>query len=196
MLRSDVVWSKPNCMPESVKDRPTRSHEYVFLLSKSGRYEYDWEAIATPMRDSTVKRFEGEWHSDKEMGDAQSKSEMNRRMKQKWPAIGEKHRSSGAHVHNDEPMRVNPLVNKRSVWTIPTFRNDHADIHTAVFPEELAQTCILAGSAEGDVVLDPFAGSGTTLDVAKRLGRKAIGIEIQPDYIPIIEKRLRQEVLV
>ena len=187
-------------MPESVKDRPTRSHEYVFLFSKSRRYKYRWESIATPMQEVTKTRFEGGWRTDnqeeKEATGAQHRGVMNERMKQKRPAIGEKHRSSGVHIHNDEPMRVNPLVNKRTVWTIPTRSSSDAGVHTAVFPEELAQTCILAGSDAGDVVLDPFAGSGTTLDVAKRLGRKAIGIEIHEPYIEIIEKRLRQDVLV
>lgn len=151
--------SKPNPMPESVRDRCTKAHEYVFLLSKSARYYFDQEAIQEPAAYPNDNRGE--------RGDARRGTDMN-------SMSGETGTSR----------------NRRSVWTIPTA--PYKEAHFAVFPEALVEPCILAGSRPGDTVLDPFAGSGTTLAVAVRLGRKAIGVELNPEYAKLIEKRLKQ----
>lgn len=137
-LRSEIIWSKANPVPEGVKDRPTRGHETVFLLSKSKTYYYDWEAI---LEDAEV---EGETR------------------------------------------------NRRTVWTIRT--KTYPEAHFAVFPEELPERCIRAGSRPGDLVMDPFCGSGTTLAVAAELGRDYLGIELNPDYEHLIRERLRPAV--
>jgi len=163
-LRQDIIWAKPNPMPESVNDRCTKSHEYVFLLSKGPRYYFDAQAIA--------ENFAG------------------------VPYVG---KQNGAITNGDRKDRGKTIGmttdkrNKRSVWTIATQSTN--DAHFATFPRKLVEPCILAGSRPGDVVLDPFAGSGTTLQVAKHLGRRAVGIELNPDYLPMIARRLQQSVL-
>lgn len=134
-LRTDIIWNKPNCQPESVKDRPTRSHEYVFLFSKSERYFYDWEAV-------------------------------------KEPATDEKQGKK----------------NRRTVWNINT--EPYPGSHFAVYPRALARLCIQAGSQPGDVVLDPFFGSGTTGVVCEELGRDCVGIELKEEYAELARKRL------
>ncbi len=164
-LRSDVIWAKPNPMPESVTDRPTKAHEYVFLLTPSGRYWYDADAI----REAHV----GPLH-------APGNTTHNGRLT-----------SSMGHV--DEPARVwgSPAGrNARSVWSIAT--QPYPEAHFAVFPEELPRRCILAGCPEGGTVLDPFTGSGTTLAVARSLGRRAVGIELNPAYAELAARRTRQ----
>jgi DNA modification methylase len=165
-LRQDIIWAKPNPMPESVKDRCTKSHEYIFLLSKSQKYFYDADTIREPTVDQHVS-----WQSRK------SKGEPMRR---------------GMTVFNEEykspHLGSNPLGrNKRSVWTITTkpFRG----AHFAVMPEDLVEPCVLAGSRKNDTVLDPFAGAGTTGIVANRHGRNFIGIELNSDYIVIVDER-------
>lgn len=158
-LRADIIWHKPNPMPESVTDRPTRAHEYLFLLSKEPRYYYDADAIAEPV----VKGFNGSSFT-----------------KGKTAALRP---NVGKGPRNDGPTR-----NKRSVWTIAT--RPYPGAHFAAFPETLVEPCILAGSRPGDIVLDPFAGSGTTLAVANRLQRRAVGFELNPNYIKLIEQRL------
>ena len=169
-LRCDIIWEKPNCMPDSCKDRPTRSHEYIFLLTKSSRYFYDAKAILEPYT-KPMDRWAGE------ILDAKGKSE--------WDE------GTGQKSYRTRNMRPNPNGrNKRSVWTIPT--KSYLGAHFAVFPEALVEPCILAGSKEGGIILDPFAGSGTSLAVAKRLGRSFIGIELNPAYLPLIEKRLKE----
>ena len=144
-LRQDIIWAKPNPMPESVTDRCTKSHEYLFLLSKSPRYFYDYEAI-----------------------------------KEKAVTSGRVHRGSN--------FTVSDKRNKRSVWTIPT--KPFKGAHFAVMPEALVEPCVLAGSAEGDTVLDPFTGSGTVGVVALRHGRNFIGCELNPDYATIAQMRI------
>lgn len=167
-LRCDIVWAKPNPMPESVRDRPTRAHEYVFLLSKNARYFYDAEAIA--------EEAAGVWQIDAA------------RRRQRLAATGGV--ISGG---TGEAISAGTDRNKRSVWTVPTVA--YPGSHFATFPPKLIEPCILAGSAPGDVVLDPFAGSGTTLQVAKHLNRRAIGIELNPAYAELAAKRLQQDVL-
>jgi DNA modification methylase len=162
-LRSDIIWHKPNPMPESVTDRPTKAHEYIFLLSKRERYFYDAEAIK-----ERANYPEGRWggHNPR-------------------PGIDI---NGGGQASRDGFDSKNPAIrNKRSVWTIAT--QPYSEAHFATFPEELPKLCILAGTKPGDTVLDPFAGSGTTLRVALELGRKAIGIELNPQYLDLIRSR-------
>lgn len=168
-LRSDIIWAKPNALPESVRDRPTKAHEYIFLLSKSPRYYYDADAIREPLAETTIKRGS----KGKYVGAA-------RKGLKQQP-------SKNAHVMGHPLGR-----NKRTVWTVST--KPFKGAHFAVFPPDLIEPCILAGSPPGGIVLDPFFGSGTTGVVAEKHGRQWIGIELNPDYIEIARGRLGMEV--
>lgn len=192
-LRSDIVWDKPNAMPSSVKDRPTSAHEFLFLLSKRPEYQYDWEAIkekaTTPLHD----RYKAS--ETKAPGQpAQTglrKAEFARTQMRKNDRSGLKHYMSGFQDRWDEQMASDdkPLYrNKRDVWRESTARFE--DSHFAVWPPELVQPCILAGSKPGQVVLDPFSGSGTTMTVAHEVGRHGIGIDLNPEYNQIARDRL------
>jgi DNA modification methylase len=169
-LRSDVIWAKPNPMPESVTDRPTKAHEYIFLLTKSERYFYDAEAIKEPNTEQTITRLA--------TGPVQAFSAGAK----KAIARGD---SGGEYV-------IPGGRNCRSVWNIAT--QSYPEAHFATFPEELPERCIKAGSREGDTVLDPFCGSGTTGAVAMRHGRHFIGIELNPAYVELARKRIGAEV--
>lgn len=185
-LRSDIVWAKPNPMPESVTDRPTRSHEYVFLLTKAERYYYDAAAIREPAvavndHDATGPGYQAP---------GQTTQRGNRRDKQR----GHGRRHAGFNERWDAMSKAEQQANgrnKRDVWTIAT--QPYPDAHFATFPEALVEPMILAGCPVGGTVLDPFAGSGTTLAVANRLGRHAIGIELNPGYVKLIEQRCAQQ---
>lgn len=168
-LRSDIIWSKPNPMPESVTDRPTKSHEYIFLLSKSQKYHFDNDAVRVPYSLDSISRYDSPM-----MGTAPTARQPN-------GDIGRRER--------DKNLRdPNPLGrNIRTVWTVTT--RPFADAHFATFPPELITPCILAGAPIGGVVLDPFAGSGTTGKVAIELGRKAILIEPKVEYVEMIKRR-------
>lgn len=161
-LRQDIIWHKPNPMPESVRDRCTKAHEYVFLLSKSPKYFFDYEKIKEPSNPNT-------------------KPSGNK---------GRQHKGRiGVEGWSLNPLKsVPPFRNRRSVWTITPapFRG----AHFATFPPKLIEPCILAGCPEGGVVLDPFFGAGTVGLVAKKLGRRWIGIELNPEYAKIAEKRI------
>jgi site-specific DNA-methyltransferase (adenine-specific) len=164
-LRSEIVWHKPNPMPESVTDRPTKAHEMIYLLAKQERYFYDAEAIREPSSGTAHARGNG----------------VNPKCSQ--PGIGIKSNTSfSAAVHDIVEIR-----NKRSVWTIAT--QPYAEAHFATFPEEIPKLCILAGSRVGDTVLDPFAGSGTVGKVALELGRRAVLIELNPAYVELARER-------
>ncbi len=168
-LRQDLIWHKTNAMPESVRDRCTKAHEYIFLLSKSAHYYFDAEAIREPCgTKGNARTFRG--------GGAYTggRSFQN-------SALVE--RESHGNSANNTGGR-----NKRSVWSIATGRFKAA--HYATFPERLVEPCILAGCPEGGVVLDPFAGSGTTGVVAKRLRRNFVGVEINPDYLQMATDRI------
>jgi DNA modification methylase len=172
-LRSDIIWHKPNPMPESVTDRPTKAHEYIFLLAKSERYFYDAEAIKE--ENSETSQTGGIYRNDWKNVDVKETALCRIR-----------------HGKSTSAMRVGVAIprngrNKRSVWTIPT--QPYAEAHFATFPEEIPKLCILAGTKLGDTVLDPFAGSGTTGQVAIELGRKVILIELNPDYCEMIRVR-------
>ena len=172
-LRQDIIWHKPNPMPESVKDRCTKSHEYIFLLTKSPKYYYDIDAIREPLAESSIGRLEQDIDNQVGTTRANGGAKTNGNLK----AVGD----------------VDLGRNKRSVWTITT--KPYSEAHFAVFPPELPTLCIKAGSKEGDIVLDPFMGSGTTAWVAQRLSRKWIGVELNPEYVKIIEKRVAQQEL-
>lgn len=182
-LRQDIIWHKPNPMPESVTDRCTKAHEYLFMLSKSARYHYDADAIKEPAKyvgltgqDITgfkdAKKFNGK-HSDKQRGHGRRHAGFNDR----WNAMTRKEQCSGTR-------------NRRSVWTVAT--KPYAGAHFATFPPGLIEPCILAGCPLGGTVLDPFGGSGTTAGVAVRNGRHAILCELNPDYAALVSARVIQ----
>jgi DNA modification methylase len=162
-LRQDIIWNKPNPMPESVKDRCTKAHEYIFLLSKSPKYYYDSEAIKT--------------ESIEPDDDRGSRGNRKRFPTDKINGI----RNSGVY----------PMANKRSVWTVNTM--PYSEAHFATFPQELIVDCIKAGCPENGVVLDPFMGAGTTAVVSRKLNRNYLGFELNPDYVKIANNRLYNE---
>lgn len=171
-LRSDIVWAKPNPMPESVKDRPTRSHEFIFLLTKSARYYFDQGAVR--------EKHSREWWNET-VGEEYMPQEVGR------------HDGGKRHGNGTPEGR-----NIRDVWTVAT--RPYAEAHFAVYPEELIKPCILAGCPAGETVLDPFMGSGTTAIAAYNLGRRAVGIELSEKYlkeitVPRIERATAQQQL-
>ncbi len=195
ICRQTIIWAKPNPMPESVTDRCTKSHEYIFLLSKSTKYFYDADAI------SELSQFDlrgaGLHNGYSPPGQAPHGGSINSGVKHDCHKGSVFHTGKTAeHQENRSSAKErvdNGRRNKRDVWSIAT--EAFPDAHFATFPRKLVEPCVLAGSRARDVVLDPFVGSGTTLEVAKRLGRRAIGIELNPDYLPMIARRLQQSVL-
>jgi len=184
-LRQDIIWHKPNPMPESVTDRCTKAHEYIFLLSKSAKYFYDADAIA----EESVTQ---ENRPNGVVREREYNYESKRNNNPKTYLSTERPKGYFKGKHGDKAFRaVRETRNKRSVWRINT--KPYKEAHFAVFPEELPTLCIKAGSKEGDVVLDPFFGSGTTGWVAQRLGRAWIGVELNPEYIKIAENRFIQQ---
>ena len=162
-LRQDIIWHKPNPMPESVQDRCTKAHEYIFLMSKSQKYYYDADAIKEPVKQDwgTRDRSDGKYHNE----------------------------GSGLQPHSGLEKSYE-VANKRSVWTVNT--KPYKGAHFAVFPQELIEPCIMAGAPQGGVVLDPFMGSGTTAQVAQNLGRQYLGCELNPEYAPLQAERTKQ----
>ena len=162
-LRQDIIWHKPNPMPESVRDRCTKSHEYIFLFAKERDYYYDNEAIKEPVKKDwgTRDRTNGKYHNE----------------------------GTGLQPHSGLTKSYTKK-NKRSVWTVN--KKPYKGAHFATFPAELIEPCIKAGSEVGDIILDPFMGSGTTAFVAKELGRDYIGCELHEDYGKLIQKRLHE----
>ena len=166
ILRQDIIWHKPNPMPESVRDRCTKAHEYIFLLSKSERYFFDADAVTEPVAASTVERLSQPTLAQ-QAGSSRVPGKTNGNMK----AVG-----------NTEKR------NRRSVWTVAT--RPYKGAHFATFPPALIEPCILAGSRPGDVVLDPFMGSGTTAQVALQHDRKYLGCELNSEYGPLQQERI------
>lgn len=164
-LRQDIIWHKPNPLPESVTDRCVKAHEYLFLLSPSPKYYFDHKAIQTPAKGTTLH-------------------ERTCRVSVK---------ASGDNMVSAFKKQRGPydMANRRSVWVMNT--RCFKGTHSAVFPPELPELCIKAGSREDDIILDPFMGAGTTALVAARLGRRFIGYELNPEYITIAEKRMSEE---
>lgn len=164
-LRQDIIWSKPNPMPESVTDRCTKAHEYIFLMSKKPHYYYDHEAIKEPAKDwGTRERKNGKYTVQNGVGHNGLKNG-------NFAATGK---------------------NKRSVWTVTT--KSYKGAHFAVYPEDLIVPCVLAGCPKGGTVFDPFTGSGTTAVVALKNGRNYIGTELNPEYVKIAENRIQESV--
>lgn len=190
-LRQDIIWQKPNCMPESVKDRCTKSHEYIFLLSKSPKYYFDAEAISEPIAENSVKRYMQ--NIEAQEGSYRQPNRGGRAMKAAMPRIGgNKYGDSTdvkARTKSGREHIVQLRKNKRDVWSVST--QGFKGAHFAVFPEALIRPCILAGSPVDGVVLDPFFGSGTVGVVARQENRNFIGIEINPEYVDIAQDRLR-----
>ncbi|MGH2512453.1 MAG: DNA-methyltransferase [Candidatus Limnocylindrales bacterium] len=178
-LRCDIIWAKPNPMPESVTDRPTKSHEYVFLLSKSARYYYDGEAVREP---AEYVGPNGAQHSPYGQGFTRRSDKQAEMAASGSAATGRRMGGFNNRWDASEAAGTAPLNrNLRSVWTIAT--QPYPGAHFATFPQKLVEPCIKAGSPVGGTVLDPFAGSGTTLMVAQRLSRRAIGIDLSADYV-------------
>jgi len=179
-LRSDIIWAKPNPMPESVRDRPTKAHEYIFLLTKSERYYYDQDAIREPHKYADDPRNDGQRHTYADDAKHNQVDPNRQRTKTDCVSFHPKGR------------------NKRTIWQVST--RPFPDAHFAVYPPELITPCIKAGCPVGGVVLDPFMGSGTTAVVARQNGRSYIGYELNKEYCEIAEKRLGawkgQEVLI
>lgn len=196
-IRSDIIWAKSNPMPESVTDRPTKAHEYLFLLTKSARYWYDADAIKEPAAwdrwgDQTIKKKmpgAGSWLRDK------TKDELD-------ATVRPRHRKQDNHENrryagfndrwdaSEEDGTAPKFRNKRTVWNIAT--EAYSEAHFATFPTKLVEPCILAGCPKGGTVIDPFLGSGTTALVARRTGRKAIGIELNAEYAEMAVKRVSE----
>ena len=173
-LRQDIIWHKPNPMPESVRDRCTKAHEYVFLLTKSERYFYDAEAIKEAFADDrqgNPGKYKWKHGAGGIAGGGPNSLHKGDGIVDGWNADG---KATGR--------------NRRSVWTVTT--KPYSGAHFAVMPADLVEPCIKAGCPEGGTILDPFAGSGTTLAVAAELGRNAIGCELNPDYIELAERRI------
>jgi DNA modification methylase len=163
-LRQDIIWAKPNPMPESVTDRCTKSHEYIFLLTKNPKYFFDNEAIKEPAICADDRR-----------------------------AGNGRHTYDGKRAENDGLLQqsfvtITDTKNKRSVWTVNV--KGYKEAHFATYPTELITPCILAGSSEGDTVLDPFSGSGTTGEVALLHGRDYVGVELNPEYADLSVRRI------
>ncbi len=189
-LRQDIIWYKPNCMPESVKDRCTKSHEYIFLLSKSEKYYFDYEAIREPAMgfDNSLpagSRGTLTPNSRRRKGNSRTFRGGVYTNNRTYENSADMARTSHGNTEN-----VTGLRNKRDVWIVST--KGCKEAHFATFPEKLIEPCILAGCPTGGTVLDPFAGSGTTGVVANRHGRNFIGIELNPDYCGIMERRLEE----
>lgn len=217
-LRQDIIWHKPNPMPESVTDRCTKAHEYIFLLSKSAKYYYDYEAIMKDVAVSSISRFRQD--IENQIGSDRVPGKSNGNMKASWKGSsfdkgktgemmdtrggrksGNKARkagsergcpkNTGSNVFGSVPWE-GVKANKRSVWTVTT--KPFSEAHFATFPQDLIVDCIKAGCPEGGIVLDPFMGAGTTAVVARKLNRNFIGFELNKEYIDIANKRLYSEI--
>ncbi len=215
-LRQDIIWNKPNPMPESVTDRCTKAHEYIFLLSKSAKYYYDIDAIRTPVKDSTVQRMmqqiEDQKGSErvpgktngtmKAVGPGRKPAPQDNRGGNQGSSTGIKaysHRGTGdkkltghsGNFDSDGNLIGDGMANKKSVWTVTT--KPFSEAHFATFPQDLILDCIKAGCPENGIVLDPFMGAGTTAVVSRKLHRNFVGIELNPEYIEIANSRLFKE---
>lgn len=187
-LRSDIIWHKPNPMPESVKDRPTKAHEYIFLLSKSRKYFYNTKGSMEPVTGKARPRGKGVNPKASDAGIGWG------RVPSGWDTTKGNHKGKKGRYKNKQNASFSAAVTgtvteraMRTVWKIPTAPFKGA--HFATFPLALAAKCIVAGSAPGGVILDPFSGSGTTGEAALNLGRRYIGIDINKDYLELVRKR-------
>lgn len=180
-LRQDIIWHKPNAMPESVRDRCTKAHEYIFLLSKSDRYLFDNEAIKEP---AICGAKGSQFYTGKTAEHQLGRSQKVRPSKPKGSF-----NAKGEPLPGQLPFRaIVEMRNKRSVWTVST--KPFKGAHFATFPSDLIEPCVLSGSKAGDVVFDPFSGAGTTGMVALKYGRRYVGIELNSEYVALSEKRI------
>jgi DNA modification methylase len=202
-LRQDIIWHKPNPMPEPVQDRCTKAHEYIFLLSKSQKYYFDNESIAEPLASASIARL-SQANLENQKGSDRVPGKTNGNMKAVYcgsdkPYTGKSTKDYGAGGAQDASATKARIVdrilsgeittrNKRSVWTVTT--KPYKGAHFATFPPDLITPCILAGSMAGDIVLDPFMGSGTTAAVALQHGRQYLGCELNPEYGPLQQNRI------
>lgn len=171
-LRSDIIWHKTNAMPENVHDRPSKSYEHLFLLSKSAKYYYDDKAIAEPISPITLERYKRGVSNSNKYADDSSRQMLFR--------------------GRDNSLGMNTETrNKRDVWSIAT-NTYRMEKHFAMFPEKLVIPCVLAGSKDGGIVLDPFMGSGTTGAVAIKLGRNYLGIDLNSEYCEAARNRIAE----
>ena len=190
-LRQDIIWHKPNPMPESVTDRCTKAHEYIFLLTKSARYYYDNEAVKEPQICSDPRLIKSGIVRSREYGYSTKENEL-RTGNRKYDDVPINYAGNGTNVKGHKGNSMNTLDgkrNKRSVWTVAA--KPFKGAHFATFPPDLIEPCILAGSAADTLVLDPFSGAGTTGVVAVQHGRRYIGIELNPDYLEMSRKRIQ-----
>lgn len=189
-VRSEIIWHKPNPMPESVRDRPTCAHEKVWLLTKSERYFYDADAIREPLAASSVARLS----QDVEAQDGSTRANGGQKTNGKMKAVvfggnkGQGAYGSGSRRASGNAWSAGTGANARNVWTIPP--NNFKEAHFATMPPKIAERCIKAGCPEGGTVLDPFGGAGTTGMVAASLGRNATLIELNPEYCRLAESRI------
>ena len=200
-LRQDIIWHKPNPMPESVTDRCTKSHEYIFLLSKGQKYYFDYEAIqeaATGYDGRKDTIMKGSKKYDAQIMPNQSVQSMAKNRHERWKfnkrianTMGKDQNSMHLNRETGLVDEVYPVRNKRDVWTINPKPNKEA--HFATYPPELVSNCIIAGCPEKGIVLDPFMGSGTTGIVANKLNRHYVGIELNPEYVEMAERRIGLE---
>jgi len=194
-LRQDIIWSKPNPMPESVTDRCTKAHEYVFLLSKSATYYFDNDAMQEPAAASTVARLAqdvaGQRGSDRVPGKTNGLMKAVARKQNSTNESAVPGATAHGGIHREGAEREPLTRNKRSVWTIAT--QPYSEAHFATMAPELAETCIKAGCPIGGTVLDPFGGAGTTGLVADRLQRDAVLIELNPSYADLARTRVRDD---
>ena len=188
-LRQDIIWEKPNAMPESVKDRCTKSHEYIFLSSKKSKYYFDYEAIkelAVGFNNIMPAGSKGTLKPNSRLRKGNSRTFRGGGAYTKGQSFNNSAEITRESHGNNENMTG--LRNKRSVWAVAT--QGYKEAHFATFPEKLIEPCVLAGSKEGGIVLDPFLGSGTTAVVAKKHNRGFIGIELNPKYAEMAKRRL------
>ena len=194
-LRQDIIWHKPNPMPESVTDRCTKSHEYIFLMSKSQKYYFDYEAIQEPCADQSRTNYAcgnrtNGINKDRNDNDFGERSKNWKPRTKNCQYDGQKPNSFHLSRENGEPDKEYYVRNKRDVWSVNV--KPCSEAHFATYPFELIKPCILAGCPENGIVLDPFMGSGTTAIVARSLNRNYLGVELNPEYIKIAHKRLEK----
>lgn len=192
-LRSDIIWSKPNPMPESVTDRPTKAHEYIFLLSKSAKYFYEADAIREPQADRTAPRLLRAHSGYEPPGQSRHSGILSARHNFKRESKEAENLNGGGlkqHRMERDPTAATGFRNKRSVWTISTCPTPEA--HFATYPIDLVEPCILAGCPKDGIVLDPFCGAGTTGLACLKHGLNFLGIELNPDFVEIAHSRARK----
>jgi DNA modification methylase len=202
-LRQDIIWAKPNPMPESVRDRCTKSHEYIFLMSKSAKYFYDYESIKQPLSKATHKRLAQDIANQKGSDRVPGKTNGNMKAVCSGLTFGGKKGREYIPDENDPNFRngseqwgreyvptPDGKANKRDVWTVST--KPFKEAHFATFPPDLIEPCVLAGCPVNGIILDPFVGSGTTAMVARQNQRNYIGFELNSEYIDIANKRIEE----